>query len=476
MQDDYIILVFPHVTKFPLSYFVSRYSFHDLQLGLLRGKGLFFVNSTDAGYRLKLFLEQFHIRSAVLNAELPLRSRLSVIDQFNVGNFDYLIATDESTDAGLKKTDDDDDSDDSGDEEGGDRKRKNKRSRKKRKKDVEYGVSRGLDFRDVSFVVNVDLPLTVESYTHRVGRTARGGARGVALSLVEAGSEEQGEVLERVRESQPRLQGAGAVGAGIDDGLRTSAAPIVGELGCADSAIVVSVPDNQAMKQPLPLDFDLNEIEGFRYRVEDVGRAVTAIAVRDARAAELKAEILNSDRLRGSYFEENPADLRLLRHDRTVTSKTKIQDHLKHVPTYMLPRGMRPAPTQRRKKRKIRGPGYSTKADPLRSYEGGEVNLDGVTGDGDEVSGSMVDGPTSADAEYFDDDDGGADELNSSKNHKGSSREEGSLGKMFMDASDGTGKSTSGRNAWKAKRGRGKFSAKYKREEAKHLRGSGQHE
>ena len=70
-----------------------------LKLGLLKGKGIFFVNSTDGGYRLKLFLEQFHIRSSVLNAELPFRSRLNINEQFNVGNFDYLIATDESTDA-----------------------------------------------------------------------------------------------------------------------------------------------------------------------------------------------------------------------------------------------------------------------------------------------------------------------------------------------------------------------------------------
>lgn len=59
-----------------------------LKLGLLKGKGIFFVNSTDGGYRLKLFLEQFHIRSSVLNAELPFRSRLNIIEQFNVGNFD----------------------------------------------------------------------------------------------------------------------------------------------------------------------------------------------------------------------------------------------------------------------------------------------------------------------------------------------------------------------------------------------------
>ena len=76
-----------------------------LKLGLLKGKGLFFVNTTDGGYRLKLFLEQFHIRSAVLNAELPLHSRLNIIEQFNAGNFDYLIATDESTDAGTRDND-----------------------------------------------------------------------------------------------------------------------------------------------------------------------------------------------------------------------------------------------------------------------------------------------------------------------------------------------------------------------------------
>lgn len=44
-----------------------------------QGKGLFFVNETESSYRLKLFLEQFHVRSAVLNAELPLNSRLHIL-------------------------------------------------------------------------------------------------------------------------------------------------------------------------------------------------------------------------------------------------------------------------------------------------------------------------------------------------------------------------------------------------------------
>ena len=47
-----------------------------------------------------------------------------------------------------------------------------------------YGVSRGLDFQGVNFVINFDLPPTAAAYTHRIGRTARGGASGTALSFI----------------------------------------------------------------------------------------------------------------------------------------------------------------------------------------------------------------------------------------------------------------------------------------------------
>jgi ATP-dependent RNA helicase DDX56/DBP9 len=46
-----------------------------LKLKLLRGKCIVFVNDVERCYRVKLFLEQFGIRSCVLNAELPLNSR-----------------------------------------------------------------------------------------------------------------------------------------------------------------------------------------------------------------------------------------------------------------------------------------------------------------------------------------------------------------------------------------------------------------
>ena len=46
-----------------------------LKLKLLKGKCIVFVNDIDRCYRVKLYLEQFGIRSCVLNAELPLNSR-----------------------------------------------------------------------------------------------------------------------------------------------------------------------------------------------------------------------------------------------------------------------------------------------------------------------------------------------------------------------------------------------------------------
>ncbi|GAV31386.1 superfamily II DNA and RNA helicases [Coriobacteriaceae bacterium EMTCatB1] len=45
-------------------------------------------------------------------------------------------------------------------------------------------VARGIDVADVSHVVNYDLPNTPEDYVHRIGRTARAGKSGMALSLL----------------------------------------------------------------------------------------------------------------------------------------------------------------------------------------------------------------------------------------------------------------------------------------------------
>ncbi|MGK2959921.1 MAG: ATP-dependent RNA helicase SrmB [Candidatus Malihini olakiniferum] len=47
-------------------------------------------------------------------------------------------------------------------------------------------AARGLDIKDVSHVFNFDLPLTADTYLHRIGRTGRAGKKGCAISLVEA--------------------------------------------------------------------------------------------------------------------------------------------------------------------------------------------------------------------------------------------------------------------------------------------------
>lgn len=50
-----------------------------LRLGLLHKRVLLFVNGIDAGLRLRLFLEAFGVRAAVLNAELPANSRHHIL-------------------------------------------------------------------------------------------------------------------------------------------------------------------------------------------------------------------------------------------------------------------------------------------------------------------------------------------------------------------------------------------------------------
>merc|ERR1711879_58439 len=47
-------------------------------------------------------------------------------------------------------------------------------------------VARGIDIRDIRVVVNYDMPTNIESYVHRIGRTARGNGRGVSLGYVVA--------------------------------------------------------------------------------------------------------------------------------------------------------------------------------------------------------------------------------------------------------------------------------------------------
>ncbi|AJR09871.1 ATP-dependent RNA helicase SrmB [Photobacterium gaetbulicola] len=47
-------------------------------------------------------------------------------------------------------------------------------------------AARGIDLPDISHVINFDMPRTADVYLHRIGRTARAGKKGTAVSLVEA--------------------------------------------------------------------------------------------------------------------------------------------------------------------------------------------------------------------------------------------------------------------------------------------------
>lgn len=153
-----------------------------LRLGLCRKKVLLFVNTVDEGVRLRLFLEAFGVRPALLNAELPLNSRSHILSSFNRGLFDFLIATDDvyapshdrgdgaaagAAAAGGKKAGARLGKDGSGKRgaKGGDGARK----------DAEFGVTRGIDFKGVRTVINYDPPSSLQGYVHRVGRTGAGG-------------------------------------------------------------------------------------------------------------------------------------------------------------------------------------------------------------------------------------------------------------------------------------------------------------
>lgn len=59
-------------------------------------------------------------------------------------------------------------------------------------------AARGLDVNDVSHVVNFDLPETPETYVHRIGRTARAGAEGVAVSFCAGGERRLLKQIERL--------------------------------------------------------------------------------------------------------------------------------------------------------------------------------------------------------------------------------------------------------------------------------------
>lgn len=71
-------------------------------------------------------------------------------------------------------------------------------------------AARGIDIHDLPVVVNYDLPRSATDYTHRIGRTARAGASGLAVSFVTADMEAHFRLIEkRQRTPVPREEVAG---------------------------------------------------------------------------------------------------------------------------------------------------------------------------------------------------------------------------------------------------------------------------
>lgn len=234
-------------------------------------KSIIFVNTVEKCYRLKLFLERFGIKSCALNAELPIKSRFHIVQEFNRGIYDFLIATDEANIKTEVEEGSEDEESPAQQQAAGSKKRK---KRGNKEKDGEYGVSRGIDFKNVSAVINFDIPRSSRAYHHRVGRTARGvGIKGHALTFVAT------KVESRSIAAKDKLNG------------------------------VVQFPDEQVLQRILkkqaklgrtilPFQFDMVPVERFRYRFKDALRSVTALAIKEARVKEIKTELLNSEKLK----------------------------------------------------------------------------------------------------------------------------------------------------------------------------------
>ncbi len=115
-----------------------------LLIGLLRGmqdaRVIVFANMKRETDRIWGYLEGNGLRAAVLSGDVPQKKRLSLLKQFQHGELPIMVATDVA--------------------------------------------ARGLHIPDVTHVINYDLPEDAEDYVHRIGRTARAGATGDAISFV----------------------------------------------------------------------------------------------------------------------------------------------------------------------------------------------------------------------------------------------------------------------------------------------------
>ncbi len=128
-------------------YEVAPHLKNALLLALLQSEDLMrvlvFVRMKDGANRLTDFLKKARVNVSRLHSSRSQEQRLAALEQFRTGKIRVLIATDI--------------------------------------------VARGIDIEGISHVINFDFPVNPEDYVHRVGRTARAGASGQAISLVPRG-------------------------------------------------------------------------------------------------------------------------------------------------------------------------------------------------------------------------------------------------------------------------------------------------
>ncbi len=122
---------------------VGRHEKMKLLLGLLKRENpqnsIIFTNTKQAAYEVANRLEQNGIKAQYIIGDLPQSKRLRIIEDMKMGKIPILVATDVA--------------------------------------------ARGLHVDDLDLVVNYDIPEDCENYVHRVGRTARAGKTGKAISL-----------------------------------------------------------------------------------------------------------------------------------------------------------------------------------------------------------------------------------------------------------------------------------------------------
>jgi len=124
-------------------FFPSNAEKMPLLVGLIREMGqariMVFVNMKREAERVQAYLQANGIDAQAISGDVPQKKRLRMLMDFQSGVLPVLIGTDVA--------------------------------------------SRGLHIPDVQYVINYDLPQDAEDYVHRIGRTARAGAAGDAISF-----------------------------------------------------------------------------------------------------------------------------------------------------------------------------------------------------------------------------------------------------------------------------------------------------